>query len=356
MDSKMMASILYGPKDIRYEEVNIPKLEKNEVLIKVAYAGICGSDLSRSNNENGARLYPIILGHEFSGVVAEVGTSVKNIKIGDRVVVAPLIPDPESIYTKEGIQGLSDNYTIIGTGCNGAFAEYVKVPEEHTIILPNEIDLETAAGIEPAAIAYHAFRQSHMQVGDTVAILGCGSIGQFAIQCAKIFGASKIIAVDIFEDKLSLAKELGATHTINSKKENLEERIKELTTYGVNVAIETAGSAFTQTQSLLITRKRGNIVFVGITHTPLNLSESEAERILRSELTIRGSWNSYTSPYPGRAWQGTIDAMAKGEIVFKPMISHKINLKELGKYLVGMYNKSIPFNKVIVDFSLLDKE
>ncbi|MPW25371.1 alcohol dehydrogenase catalytic domain-containing protein [Alkalibaculum sp. M08DMB] len=348
-DKKMLASILYGPGDIRCEETCIPEIGSTDVLIKVAYAAICGSDLPRSQNENGARRYPLILGHEFSGNIAEIGKDVTKVKIGDKVAVAPLIPDPKSEYSKAGEYGLSDNYNIIGTGSNGAFAQYVKVPEEHVVLVPDSLDLETAAGIEAAAIAFHGLRRSEIEVGDTVAVLGCGSIGQLTIQCAKIFGASKIIAVDIFDDKLKLAKELGADVTINSKSENLMEKILEETELGVHVVLETAGSSITQEQALMITRKHGKIVYIGISHNELSLSEKTVERILRAELTIKGSWNSYTAPYPGRDWEATMNFMKTGHIVFKPMISHRIQLSEIGQYLKDMYNHNIEFNKVIVE-------
>jgi L-iditol 2-dehydrogenase len=340
--------VLHAPGDLRHEEVEVPQIGEKDVLVKVAYTGICGSDLPRSQNEDGARMYPIILGHEFSGTVVEIGGSVHSTSVGDRVAVAPLIPDPESEYTKAGKYGLSDNYNIIGTGSNGAFAEYVKVPENHLIHLPTTLDLKTAAGIEPASIAFHAMQRANIVPGDTVAVLGSGSIGQFAIQCAKIFGAGKVIAVDIFDEKLELAKKLGADEVINSKNENLYERIEALTDLGVDVAIETAGSAITQEQAVNISRKHGKIVYVGISHSDLHLSEESVETILRGELTITGSWNSYTAPYPGRAWEGSVLAMDAGEIKFKEMISHMIGLEDLNEYLQGMHDGSLNFNKVVV--------
>ncbi|EOH91209.1 galactitol-1-phosphate 5-dehydrogenase [Enterococcus pallens] len=348
MTKQMEASVLVAPGVLEYKKVGIPEIGANDVLIKVAYAGICGSDVPRANLENGARMYPIILGHEFSGTVDKVGSNVTKLKTGDKVAVAPLIPDPNSEYTKEGYYGLSDNYNIIGTGSNGAFSEYVVVPEEHAVVMPEELDLLSAAGVEPATISWHALRRAQIEVGDTVAVLGCGPIGQFAIQIAKIFGAKTVIAVDIFDDKLSLAKELGADIAINSKEVDLEQAIKELTGLGVDVVIETAGSKITQKQSLLITRKHGRIVFVGISHQDLPLSEAEAERIMRAELTVTGSWNSYTAPYPGRAWEATLDEMSKGRIKFKEMISHEISLEELPEILPKMFKRELNYNKIVV--------
>lgn len=348
MTEQMEASVLVAPGVLEWKKVAVPAIGEKDVLIKVAYAGICGSDVPRANLENGARMYPIILGHEFSGTVDKVGSSVTKLKVGDKVAVAPLIPDPNSEYTKEGYYGLSDNYNIIGTGSNGAFSEYVKVPEDHAVVMPEELDLLSAAGVEPATISWHALRRAQIEVGDTVAVLGCGPIGQFAIQIAKIFGAKTVIAVDIFDDKLALAKELGADVAINSKEVDLAQAIKELTGLGVDVVIETAGSKITQKQSLLITRKHGRIVFVGISHQDLPLSEAEAERIMRAELTVTGSWNSYTAPYPGRAWEATLDEMSKGRIKFKEMISHEISLAELSEVLPKMFKRELNYNKIVV--------
>ncbi|GCF92446.1 galactitol-1-phosphate 5-dehydrogenase [Enterococcus florum] len=348
MSEQMEASVLVEPGVLEVKKVAVPEIGEQEVLIKVAYAGICGSDVPRANLENGARMYPIILGHEFSGTVDQVGSNVTKLKVGDKVAVAPLIPDPNSEYTKEGYYGLSDNYNIIGTGSNGAFSEYVKVPEDHAVVMPEELDLLSAAGVEPATISWHALRRAQIEVGDTVAVLGCGPIGQFAIQIAKIFGAKTVVAVDIFDDKLQLAKELGADVAINSKEVDLEQAIRELTGLGVDVVIETAGSKITQKQSLLITRKHGRIVFVGISHQDLPLSEKEAERIMRAELTVTGSWNSYTAPYPGRAWEATLDEMSKGRIKFKEMISHEISLEELPEILPKMFKRELSYNKIVV--------
>lgn len=346
----MKASVLHGIGDVRYETVPVPETGEGEVLIAVKYVGICGSDLPRSmvSGLSGGAAYPLILGHEFSGQVVEVGSDVKKIKVGDRVAVAPLVPCGECVYCQNGEYGLCSDYKIIGTRVNGALAEYVKVPEKHVLVLPENLDFETAAGIEPSSIGYHGVAKAEIKAGDTVAVLGCGPIGQFAIQWAKLFGAANIIAVDVFPEKLELAKTLGATHVVNGKEENAIEAIQKITKNGADSVIETAGSRFTQEQSLRIAKKHGTVVFVGISHTELPLSAEAAESILRGELVIKGSWNSYTQPYPGQAWSATLDFMGKGELVFKPMISHVISLEEVGEYLSKMAKREISFNKVLV--------
>lgn len=350
MSEKMRAAVLHAVGDIRNELVDIPQISAKEVLIRVRFVGLCGSDLPRSMKSglSGNTAYPLILGHEFSGEIAAVGSEVHAFKPGDRVAVAPLVPCGTCEYCQEGAYGLCEDYKIIGTRVDGALAEYVKVPEMSVLHLPDSVDDETAAGIEPATIAYHGAAKAQIKPGDSVAVLGCGPIGQFAIQWAKVFGATQIFAVDIFPDKLELAKKLGATDVINAKEADPVETIRRLTGMGVHAVIETAGSKFTQEQALNMAKKHGHIVYVGISHSELSLQPKSAENILRGELNITGSWNSYTMPYPGRAWQAAIDFMGKGDIVFKPMISHTIQLNEVGGYLQKMANREIPFNKVLV--------
>lgn len=349
MEGKMKAAVLYGLGDFRTELVDIPQINDEEVLIMVKYCGICGSDVPRSMI-SGARKYPLILGHEFAGEVAEVGANTDHLGPGDRVVVAPLVPCGQCEHCKATDYGLCDNYNIIGTGSNGAFAEYVKVPKEHVLKIDESLEFETAAGIEPATIGYHGLQKANIQPGETVVVMGCGSIGQLTLQWAKIFGASTVIAVDIFDDKLELAKELGADITINSKEVNAVEKIKEFTNGGADVVAETAGSVITQQQSIQAAKKKGRVIFLGITHKGLELSEEAMDHIMRGELTIKGSWNSYTPPYPGIAWKATLDFMTKGDLKFKEMVSHKIKVNEVGEYLKGMADRTLEFNKVLVAF------
>lgn len=349
MEGKMKAAVLHSLRHFETEMVDIPTIDDDEVLIKVKYCGICGSDVPRSMI-SGARKYPLILGHEITGEVVEIGDQVDHINVNDRVVVAPLVPCGKCEHCRATNYGLCDNYNIIGTGSNGAFAEYVKAPQGHVIPIPDHLDYESAAGIEPATIGYHGLQKAHIQPGETVVVMGCGSIGQLTVQWAKIFGATTIIAVDIFDEKLELVKTLGADITINSKKVNAVEAIKALTHGGADVVAETAGSVVTQQQAILVAKKKGRVVFLGITHKGLNLREETMNHLMRGEITIQGSWNSYTAPYPGLAWKAALDYMANGKIQFKSMISHKIQVEEVGEYLKGMADRTLDFNKVLVSF------
>ncbi|AXI38211.1 galactitol-1-phosphate 5-dehydrogenase [Bacillaceae bacterium ZC4] len=349
MVGKMKAAVLHALGDIRSEVVDIPQINDHEVLIKVKYCGICGSDVPRSMI-SGARKYPLILGHEFSGVVVETGKHVDNVAVNDRVVVAPLVPCGQCSYCQESNYGLCENYNIIGTGSNGAFAEYVKVPKKHVLPIGDSLDFETATGVEPATIGYYGLQKANILPGETAVVMGCGSIGQLTIQWAKIFGASTVIAVDIFDEKLELAKRLGADVIINSKETDPVKEIRKLTNGGADIVAETAGSVITQQQAILAAKKKGRVVFLGITHKGLDLKEETMDHVLRGEVTIKGSWNSYAPPYPGLAWKATLDFMEKGALQFKPIISHKITVDQVGEFLRGMADRTLRYNKVLVSF------
>ena len=230
----------YGIRDTRVEDVDVPKiLEKDDVIIKVKVAGICGSDISKYS-KTGPHMVGEILGHEFSGEVAQVGKEVRSFKIGDRVAVCPAMPCFECDECKKGLYSRCNNVAIIGNKeLGGCFAEYTKVKERNLIKIPDEISYETAAALEPVCIAGHGLFRSEAKVGDTVVVLGTGTIGLFSIQWAKIFGSTKIIAVDVFDEKLDLAKELGADICINAKEKNIVEEIKRLTDGdGADIVIE----------------------------------------------------------------------------------------------------------------------
>ena len=175
MTEKMKAAVLHGIGDIRFETVDVPTISEDDVLIRVKYVGICGSDLPRSmiSGLTGNTAYPLILGHEFSGEVARVGANIKKVKVGDRVTVAPLVPCGICEFCREGDYGLCEHYAIIGTRVDGAMAEYVKVPEAHVLKLPDTLDYQTAAGVEPSTIAYHGAAKAEILPGATVAVLGC---------------------------------------------------------------------------------------------------------------------------------------------------------------------------------------
>lgn len=299
----------YGIRDTRVEDVDVPKiLEKDDVIIKVKVAGICGSDISKYS-KTGPHMVGEILGHEFSGEVAQVGKEVRSFKIGDRVAVCPAMPCFECDECKKGLYSRCNNVAIIGNKeLGGCFAEYTKVKERNLIKIPDEISYETAAALEPVCIAGHGLFRSEAKVGDTVVVLGTGPIGLFSIQWAKIFGSTKIIAVDVFDEKLDLAKELGADICINAKEKNIVEEIKRLTDGdGADIVIESAGTPLTCGQVLLLAKKGGTVLYAGVPYGDVALTREQFEKIVRSELTVKGTW--FETPFHSQEKNGVLDCI-----------------------------------------------
>lgn len=207
----MKVAKFYDVRDLKVKDVPVPKISlDNEVIVKVKVAGICGSDISKYS-KTGPHIPGEVFGHEFSGDIVEVGSNVKDFRPGDAVAICPSLPCFKCDQCEQGLFSRCEDLGIIGNrDVGGCFAEYVKISSRNLIKLPEGIDYETAAGIEPSCIAGHGMYRANIKVGDTVAVLGTGPIGLLLIQWAKIFGATKVIAIDIFDEKLKIAKELGA--------------------------------------------------------------------------------------------------------------------------------------------------
>jgi len=343
----MKAVRLYRPGDIRYEEVEIPQIKANEVLINVKATGICGSDIPRAM-VTGARVSPIILGHEFAGQVEEVGKEVKDIKKSDRVTAYPLIPCYQCEFCKIGMYNLCNNYSFIGSRENGSFAEYIKLPAENVLKLSNNIDYETGATTEPAAVALHGFRKAHLNPGDKIAIIGAGSVGLYVLQWAKILGAKQVLITDLFDEKLKIAEGLGADVLINVNKRDIVKEVLDKTEgEGVDIVIETSGVKSSQAESLLIANKLGKIVFIGISHNSLQLNKKQVDNLLRKELSIVGSWNSLHRTISINEWGTTLHFLSIGQLKAKPLITHKFGLKDVKKAFEMMYNQNEIFIKVM---------
>lgn len=340
---------LYGVQDLRYEE-NTPKPvieNSDDVIIKVKSVGICGSDTSRYK-KLGPYVEGMTFGHEFAGEVAEVGPSVTKVKVGDRVAGCPAFVCGECEYCCSGEPARCKKLTVIGARHPGAYAEYTKLPETHVILLPDNVDYDTAVLIEPSSVVTHGFYRTSIQPGAEVAIMGVGSIGLLSVQWAKIFGAKKVYAIDIDDKKLVIAKKLGADVTINSLKKPAHEQILEHTNgCGVDLAVESAGSPITTAQVFALPRKGGEIVFMGIPYADISIERFFFEKIVRNELTVYGSWNAVSSPFPGQEWSSTVHYMSTGQIKSEPMISHKLSLKEGPDAFEKIINRELDSVKVI---------
>lgn len=342
----MKAVRMYDVGDLRVENVDIPKIKDNEVLLKVIACGICGSDIPRVN-KYGAHIKPIIIGHEFSAEIVETGREVSNFNEGDIVVVPPLMPCHKCEWCKKGIYSLCENYSYFGSRRDGAMCEYVASPTENILKVDKSIDPVEVATADPCANAIHGLDLAELKEGDTVCIFGVGAIGLFAIQYAKAYNASKVIAVDINEQKLEVAKTVGADYTFNSLNEDASKAISKLTDGGADIVLDVTGAPSAQISCIESARKTGRIVFLGISHRGLSLTDKHVDDIMRKQLRILGSWNSFTDPYPGSDWFKTLDMFKQKEIDANPIISHRLTLDEIPEIFNEIAKGELFFNKIL---------
>ena len=309
--------------------------------------GVCGSDIPRIL-KYGAHVLPIIPGHEFAGEIIEVGSEVKNWKKGDKASAAPLIPCKKCEWCKKGIYSLCEDYQYYGSRNAGAYAQYLAVKAENLIPIAKETPFDWGAMLDPAANAIHGFLRIDVTGDDSVCVYGLGAIGLFAIQYAKVLGCKEIIAVDINDDKLETAKRCGATHIINSLKTDPLKEIGIITNEkGVDAVFDMSGAPIAQHNAILSAGKMGRVLFLGISHAELKLSEKAVDRILRYQLTIRGSWNSFSNPFPGKEWTEAARLMDEKKINPDLLISHRLLLDEMPEIFRKIAAKDIVFNKIM---------
>jgi L-iditol 2-dehydrogenase len=345
----MKAAVLRSPGDLRYEDVPMPLApEPGEAIIRIKYAGICGSDLERVMH-TGTYRFPCIPGHEFCGVISELGSGVSDFKIGDRVVAAPILPCFRCEACQRGDFGLCEDYDYMGSRQDGAFAEFIKVPIRNLLKMPDNVDDVEGAAVEPAAVTLHGLKRARVRAGDFVAVLGCGTIGLFAVQFSGILGAGTVAAVDVDPAKLEHAKTAGAAFTLNGGTDDPVEALKSLTGGRMaDVSIETAGISVTQEQAVRTTRKGGRILYLGTSHRDVVFPPNTFERIVRGELTATGSWNSFSAPFPGKEWRAVLGYLSGGRLRIKPYISHIFPLESASEVIADMAARNFPFLKVML--------
>jgi len=344
---RMQAARLYAPGDLRIEEVDIPDVGQGEVLAKVRAVGICGSDPARVMLK-GTYSYPTTVGHEFSGEVVALGSQVTSINVGDRVTIVPLIPCGACDYCAIGEYNLCDDYSYYGSRVDGAMADYVTVKEGNILKLPKGVDFEAGACTDPVSVALHAIRKVDLRAGETVAVLGVGPIGAFAVQWARIMGASEIIAIDVVDEKLAIARETGATQHFNAMQGDPVAFVLDHTAgAGVDRVIEMAGSRVTQEQSIRLVKKQGRVVFCGISYDDLVLPQKTLDQLLRKEASVIGSWNSSFAPLPIHEWQTSLHFLSTGQIQCHPLISHRLPLSEAPETFRRIWKRDGYFNKVL---------
>jgi len=346
-DKKMKAAILEKPGEIEYKEVDKPYPKAGEVLLNVKAVSICGSDILRTYY-GAAHHYPLVLGHEAAGIIADVGDDVLADIIGSRVAVAPLIPCMRCHACQRGIYSACQCYSFVGSRQQGCFAEYVALPRQNLVELPDTVGFDIGAIIEPATVALHGLERVEMRPGMKVAVFGVGSVGLCAVQWARIKGASEIIAIDLVDSNLHAALALGADQAFNPSAVNTIEQVLATTGDGVDIAVEVSGAPKALIQAVRTVRPRGKILCVGNLPADARLPSQLVEHIIRQELAMHGTWMSYSAPFPGHEWTETLQAVQKGELVMKDMISHHFSLSETQMVFEKMNDHSFAHQKIIL--------
>ncbi len=345
MIDKMKAAILYKPGDIRIEEVEKPEVKPDQVIIQVKAVGICGSDIHYfKHGRIGPYVVkePLILGHECSGIVEIVGSRVRQIKVGERVSIEPGVPCRRCQFCKSGRYNLCRDVIFMATPpVNGAFTEYVAIDADFAYPIPEEMDYEDGALMEPFAVGMHAVRRGGVRAGSRVAVLGSGTIGLMTIIAARAHGATDIYAFDVASNRLAMAKKMGATQTINVKDIDALEAVRELTAgEGVEIVFETAGRAETVKQTFDLTSRGGTVVWVGLPGQetiPLKVTYA-----IDKELSIQTVFR-YANVYPD-----ALRLCATQHIDLKPLISREFSLSQAEEAMRFADEKKHTAIKVIV--------
>ena len=330
----MKAARWYEKGDIKVEEIDAPSPGKGEVLLKVKACGICGSDLHEYRDGpfiiprkphplTGRSLGPVVLGHEFSAEVVEPGEGVSNVEKGDRVTVNALIYCGECAYCKKEQWNMCIKLGTVGFAADGAFAEYTVVPDYTLFKLPDAVDDDAGAFVEPAAVAVRAVKQARVGIGDTVAVVGAGPIGLLVMQVCKAAGAEKVFVIEPMEARRKLAAKLGADETIDPTKDDAGKVIAGHTNnMRADRAIDCAGIQASFDTALKATGRRGLICIAGLSLKPIEVP------FLRmwgheKELTFT---TGYEDEFPA-----AIAYLADGRVKISDMITSKISLDNFMK-------------------------
>ena len=346
----MKAGVVHAKCDIRYEDIEKPQVKPGTVLVKVKYTGICGSDVPRVNGD-ACHFFPNVLGHEFSGVVEDVGEGVTSVKLGDRVAGVPLVPCMECEDCKKGSFSLCKHYSFIGSRQFGSFAEYVVVPEKNAVKFSEDVSFEKGALLEPSTVALHGLERADYEGGHTVAILGGGTIGLLTMQWAKIFGAAKVVVFDILDERLELAKRLGADEGINTKENDFMNKAMAMTGgRGFDYVYETAGNTITMKMAFELAANRAHVGFIGTPTRELTFTVNEWENLNRKEFKLTGSWMSYSAPFPGHEWELTAEYFANGKLKFDDdLIFKKVPLSQIDTAFEMYRTPGTVKGKILID-------
>jgi L-iditol 2-dehydrogenase len=317
------------------------------VRLKIKAISICGSDIKRY--VDGHRMYPLILGHENSGVIDRVGHGVSENKVGKQAAIIPLVPCFECEECKRGYYSACHSYSFIGSRQSGGFSEFVDLPERNAFILPDEISFEHAALIEPSTVARHMLALGDFKGGQTAIVLGAGSIGLMIVQWLRILGANQIIVTDILEDNLRIASQVGAHVALNPSKVDVAKEVQKLVGDGADLTLEATGVPQVLEQSLSLTRPHGKIVLAGNQPLDKSLPLTFIENLMRREISLIGCFMSYSAPFPGHEWTETLAALLNGSLDMDTLISHRFPLSKAPEVFEKIGAHQMAHQKIILN-------
>ena len=341
----MKALVLKEYNQFSCEDVPVPEIGADEVLIRVKACGICGSDVHGMDGSTGRRIPPVIMGHEASGIIERVGSGVAEWSVGERVTFDSTVVTRQDFYSQKGVFNLSDYRRVLGVSCaeyrqHGALAEFVAVPQSVLYRLPDGLSFEQAAMAEPVSVAFHAVNLIPSEINDSAIVVGCGMIGLFVVQALRIKGCGTIIAIDLDPSRLDMALKFGADHAFRADDPEIVEKVRAVTRgRGADIAIEVVGITPTVNLAINAVRKGGKIGLVG------NLSpkvELPLQVVVTRQLTIYGSCAS-AGEYPA-----CLDMIASGRVKVDEMISAVVSLEEAGTWFDRLYRGEPGLMKVIV--------
>ena len=340
----MKALVLEDYNAFVYKDVPKPEYEPDEVLVQVKACGICGSDVHGMDGSSGRRIPPLIMGHEASGEIVEVGSEVENWSIGDRVTFDSTIYKLEDWYTRKGLYNLSEGRIVLGVSPgeyrrHGAFAEYIAVPHHVLYKIPEKVSFTQAAMVEPVAVALHAVGLTPISVNDSAVVVGAGMIGSFIVQALRTAGCGRIIVVDLELGRLELAKKLGADFGVRADG-NVLDKVKELThSRGADVAFEAVGIDSTVQTAIDSVRRGGTVTLVGNLAPNVNLP---LQKVVTQQLRLQGSC-AICGEYPA-----ALEMIERGEINVDAILSAEVPLADGAEWFQRLYNKEKGLVKVIL--------
>jgi L-iditol 2-dehydrogenase len=331
----MKALTLTAYKEFDYGDAPDPEIGSSDVLVAIHACGICGSDIHGMDGSSGRRIPPIIMGHEASGEIVQVGDAVTDWQTGDRVAFDSIVFCGNCGPCKKGRTNLCVDRRVIGVSCDdyrrhGAFAQFVSLPQHVLFEIPDGVSYEQAAFGEPLAVAMHAVKRVQLQGGESALVIGAGLIGLLVAQVLKAQGASRVFVSDINDDRLALAKQLGADHAWNASQCDVAEETKAVTEgLGADVVVECVGVGPTISQAVNCVRNGGAIGCVG--NLAANV-ELPLQQIVTREITLFGSCAS--SGEYGEALQ----TVADGKVQLEPLTSAVVDLSEGAEWFSRLYN------------------